>query len=236
VLRIEGLHVAYGLIEAVKGVDLEVGGNEIVTIVGANGAGKSTLLRTVAGLLRPRRGRILYGGRDVTALSASERVRRGLVLVPEGRAIFQRLTVAENLQLGAYTRGTPRASTLEFCLATFPALRQRWSMPAGLLSGGEQQMLAIARALLAEPRLLCLDEPSLGLAPLVVEAIFDVLGSLRERGLTLLLVEQNAQMALSLAGRAYVLETGRVTLHGAAADLLKDRRVREAYLGTLAEA
>jgi branched-chain amino acid transport system ATP-binding protein len=234
-LKTEGLRVRYGAIEAVKGVDVEVRANEIVTIIGANGAGKTSLLKAIAGLRRPATGRIWFDGRDATRLGSAELVRSGLVLVPEGRAIFQRLTVAENLYLGAYCQRRPRPATLDFCLETFPVLRERYRTPAGLLSGGEQQMLAIARALVAEPRVLCLDEPSLGLAPQVIEVIFGVLAKLRQRGVTLLLVEQNAQLALSIADRAYVLEMGRVSLSGSSGELLRNKRVREAYLGVSTE-
>lgn len=229
-LEVDGLVVRYGPVEALKGVEIRVGEGEAVTIVGSNGAGKTTLLRAVAGLLRPTAGRVRYRGEDVTGRGTPVLVRRGLVLVPEGRAILQRLSVGENLQLGAYARGRPRPETIELCLHHFPILRERWRFQAGLLSGGEQQMVAVARALCAEPTLLCLDEPSLGLAPLAVEAIFSVLAQLRER-LTVLLVEQNAAMALRLADRGYVLETGRVVLQGSSDTLLQHRRVREAYLG-----
>lgn len=233
-LEVEGLVVRYGPVEALKGVALRVAQGEMVTIIGANGAGKTTLLRTIAGLLRPASGSIRYRGDDVTGRRSPVLVRRGLVLVPEGRAILQRLTVGENLQLGAYARGRPRPETLEMCLERFPILRERWRFAAGLLSGGEQQLLAIARALCSEPALLCLDEPSLGLAPRAVETIFSVVAQLRDR-VTMLLVEQNAAIALSLADRGYVLETGRVVMEGPSAVLAEHKRVREAYLGVVAD-
>lgn len=231
-LRVEGLAVRYGAIAAVKEVSLEVQRGELVTIIGANGAGKSTLLKAVCGLVRPAAGKVIFDGADITGMSSQHLVRRGLALVPEGRAIVGRLSVEDNLWLGAHVRRKPSAETMELCFSVFPQLRQRRKMIAGLLSGGEQQMLAISRALLSEPRLVCLDEPSLGLAPIIVEHIFGVMDRLRkEKDITIVLVEQNAHMALSVASRAYVLETGRVALSGTTEEVLQNPRVHEAYLG-----
>jgi branched-chain amino acid transport system ATP-binding protein len=230
-LQVEGLAVAYGAIRALRGVDCEVHAGEIVTLIGSNGAGKSTLLRTVSGLLRPAAGRILFEGRDVTAWRPDRLVAAGISHVPEGRRIFANLSVRENLQMGGYLRPAREAEGLERALALFPRLRERLAQPAGTLSGGEQQMLAIGRALMAEPRLLLLDEPSLGLAPLLVKQIFEIVGEINAQGTTVVLVEQNARQALRVARRAYVLETGAVTLAGDASALEQDPRVREAYLG-----
>jgi branched-chain amino acid transport system ATP-binding protein len=230
-LRVEALSVAYGAILALRGVDFEVRAGEIATLIGSNGAGKSTLLRAVSGLLRPRSGRIWFDGQDITAERADRRVARGISQVPEGRRIFANLTVRENLQMGAYLRRADDASALERALALFPRLRERLGQSAGTLSGGEQQMLAIGRALMAQPRLLLLDEPSLGLAPLLVQQIFAIIAEINAQGTTVVLVEQNARQALRVAQRAYVLETGVVTLAGPASELAADERVRRAYLG-----
>jgi branched-chain amino acid transport system ATP-binding protein len=230
-LRVESLFVAYGAILALRGVDFEVRAGEIATLIGSNGAGKSTLLRAVSGLLRPRSGRIWFDGQDITAERADRRVARGISQVPEGRRIFANLTVRENLQMGAYLRRADDASALERALALFPRLRERLGQSAGTLSGGEQQMLAIGRALMAQPRLLLLDEPSLGLAPILVQQIFAIIAEINAQGTTVVLVEQNARQALRVAQRAYVLETGVVTLAGAASELAEDERVRRAYLG-----
>jgi branched-chain amino acid transport system ATP-binding protein len=231
-LEIDGLTVFYGKRRALEEVTLSVGAGEIVTILGANGAGKSTTLRAVSGLVRPREGRIRYEGRDITRAAADQIVAAGICQVPEGRDIFPDFTVTENLLVGAHT--VPRAAVadrLEAALEQFPVLRERRHQRAGTLSGGEQQMLAIARALVARPRLLLLDEPSLGLAPLVLREIFRVIARINRDGMAVLLVEQNARRALELASRAYVLETGRVAVAGASRALMADERVRNAYLG-----
>ncbi|MDE1980757.1 MAG: ABC transporter ATP-binding protein [Betaproteobacteria bacterium] len=228
-LRIDALRVAYGHVEAVRELSLEIHAGEMVALVGANGAGKSTTLLALSGLVYPRSGRILWEGQDITRWPAHRRVAAGLVQVAEGRAILKTLTVRENLELGAYPR--PGKPDLDPVFERFPILRNRASQLAGNLSGGEQQMLAIGRALLAEPRLLMLDEPSMGLAPMVVRDIFETLREIHQQGLTILLVEQNVRQALRLADRAYVLETGTVTLGGPAGELAGDPRVVAAYLG-----
>jgi branched-chain amino acid transport system ATP-binding protein len=229
-LEIRGLHLAYGRIRALQGVSLVVRAGEIVTLVGPNGAGKSSLLRTVTGVHRPQEGSVHHLGRRIDGLRVETLVRAGIVLVPEGRATLRHLTVRENLVLGAYVRRDGEVTAdLGRVLARFPRLGERLDQKAGTLSGGEQQMLAIGRALMARPRLLLLDEPSLGLAPLVVASIFQTIRELREGGVTILLVEQNAKQALQLADHAYVLETGSIVLEGD--DLLADERVRAAYLG-----
>jgi branched-chain amino acid transport system ATP-binding protein len=232
-LEVTGLQVHYGGIAAVKGIDLTVRAGELVALIGANGAGKTTTLKALAGLLRPAAGRILYNGEDITARPAFELVRRGLVLVPEGRGVFGRLTVEENLAMGAYSR-RDRAripSDLERVYALLPRLAERRGQPAGTLSGGEQQMLAIGRALMSRPRLLLLDEPSMGLAPMMVQRIFETIRAIAAEGATLLLVEQNARLALETCQRGYVMESGLVTLADTAQRLLADRQVRQAYLG-----
>jgi branched-chain amino acid transport system ATP-binding protein len=230
VLELHDVHLSHGRIRALQGVSLEVRAGEIVTLVGPNGAGKTSLLGTVAGVHRPQRGSVTFLGERIDGHAVESIVRRGLVLVPEGRATLRHMTVRENLLLGAYVRRDDAiAADLDRVLARFPPLRPRLSQKAGTMSGGEQQMLAIGRALMARPRLLLLDEPSLGLAPLVVAEIFATLRELRNDGVTILLVEQNARQALQLADRAYVLETGSIVLEGR--DLLADERVREAYLG-----
>lgn len=232
-LDIADLSVFYGGISALEHVDLHVGTGEVVTLIGANGAGKSTLLRAVSRLLDPASGTITYDGADITGANASSVVRRGIAHSPEGRRMLGRLTVLENLELGAYTRrdGAAIAEDLEHQFARFPRLADRRTQSAGTLSGGEQQMLAIARALMSRPRLLLLDEPSLGLAPRLVREIFEIVDELHGQGVTILLVEQNATLALSHADRGYVLEAGRITLSGPAAALTDDERVRKAYLG-----
>jgi branched-chain amino acid transport system ATP-binding protein len=232
-LRLEQLQVAYGGIRAVKGVDLEVQQGELVCLIGANGAGKTTTLRAVTGLVRAAAGRVLYDGQDITGLKVPEIARRGLALVPEGRGVFAQLTIEENLAMGAYARKDRAgiAADVERAFTLFPRLKERRAQTAGTLSGGEQQMLAIARALMSRPRLLLLDEPSMGLAPLMVERIFEVVRTIAAEGVTLLLVEQNARLALETSHRGYVLEGGLVAFSGRAADLLGDPRVREAYLG-----
>ena len=228
-LIVEGLVAGYGRIEALHGVDLAVSGAEAVTLIGTNGAGKTTLLKTVAGLIRPWRGRIRWQGEDITGWPAERRVRAGLALVPEGRRVFAGLSVADNLLLGGYARRGKGALVEVYDL--FPRLRERRAQPAGTLSGGEQQMLAIGRALMPRPRLLLLDEPSLGLAPLLSREIFDVIRRINADGVSVLLVEQNARRALALATRGYVLETGRLVASGPSAGLAADPRVRRAYLG-----
>ncbi|MCS7174023.1 MAG: ABC transporter ATP-binding protein [Armatimonadetes bacterium] len=232
-LEIRDLHVYYDQIHALKGVSLHVEAGEIVTLIGANGAGKTTTLRTISGLLRPRNGSVWFAGEELSRLPAHEIVRRGVVQVPEGRRIFGQLSVLENLELGAFTRADPQGvrEDLERVFALFPRLRERLHQVAGTLSGGEQQMLAIARGLMARPRLLLLDEPSMGLAPMLVEQIFEAIQEINRQGTTILLVEQNAFMALETAHRGYVLETGTVVLEGRAEDLRENPEVKRAYLG-----
>ena len=234
-LKIESVKVSYGAIEAVKGVSLEVRAGEVVTIIGANGAGKSTLLKSIVGLEPVAQGRVLIDGKDCTQVPPHQRVGLGVALSPEGRGVFPDQTVRENLMLGAYSRRADKAF-VERCIerefARFPRLKERQHQPAGTLSGGEQQMLAIARALMSDPRLLLLDEPSLGLAPLIIKDIFDAIRQLRSSGLTILLVEQMAKQALGVADRAYVLETGCITLEGSGRELLDNPKVKSAYLGT----
>ena len=231
-LKVEDLHVYYGSIHAIKGVSFEVNEREIVTLIGANGAGKSTTLNTVAGLLKARSGSITFEGKPLTGTPASKIVSLGMALCPEGRRVFQQMTVRENLELGGYTRPASEiAPALEDVFERFPRLKERQRQIAGTLSGGEQQMLAMGRALMSKPKLLMLDEPSMGLAPILVEQIFDIIGELNRAGTTILLVEQNAQMALSIATRAYVLETGHIVKEGDADALMHDDAVRKAYLG-----
>ncbi len=232
-LSVENLHVSYGAIRALHGISFHVEKGEIVTLIGANGAGKSTTLRTISGLLLADRGRIVYDGTDITNMSADQVVRMGIVQVPEGRKIFAPLTVRENLEMGAFTRRDKREieESMEFVFSIFPRLRERAEQLGGTLSGGEQQMLAVARALMAKPRLLLMDEPSMGLAPILVEEIFNIIQRINQEGVTILLVEQNAHMALSVAHRGYVLETGVIQMEGTAAELRDNPRVREAYLG-----
>jgi len=230
-LAVRGLEVHYGGIRAVHGIDLEVAEGELVCLIGANGAGKSSTLRAICGLVA-RSGAVRYGGEDVSRCPPHELPRRGLVMVPEGRGIFPRLTVEENLAMGAYARtDADVAADLERRYAEFPRLAERRRQTAGTLSGGEQQMLAIARALMARPRLLLLDEPSMGLAPMLVARIFEIVRAIAAEGVTILLVEQNARLALEVAHRGYVMESGAIALAGEAAVLLADARVREAYLG-----
>ena len=232
-LELRDLHVYYGNIHALRGVSVEVQEGELVTMVGSNGAGKTTSLMTISGVVAPREGQVVWQGEDITRLQPHEIVARGVAHCPEGRLVFGRLTVAENLRLGAYQQRNAQAvrTDLERVYDLFPRLRERHSQTAGTLSGGEQQMLAIGRALMGRPRLLMLDEPSLGLAPLLVERIFAVIQQLHRQGVTVLLVEQNAYQALRIADRAYVLETGRIRLAGAAADLADNPEIRAAYLG-----
>ncbi|MBQ6256997.1 MAG: ABC transporter ATP-binding protein [Clostridia bacterium] len=232
-LRVNDIHVYYGAIHAIKGISLEVYENEIVTLIGANGAGKTTTLNTIAGLLKPRQGTIELNGTPIQGVGASKMVFQGLALCPEGRRIFQQMTVKENLEMGAFSRpNTEIEGSLEEMFQRFPRLKEREKQIAGTLSGGEQQMLAMARALMSRPKLLMLDEPSMGLAPILVEQIFDIITELHEGGATILLVEQNAQMALRVANRAYVMETGLITMQGPAEELLHNDAVQKAYLGS----
>ena len=232
-LRIADLNVYYGAIHALKGISLEVHQGEIVTLIGANGAGKSTTLRTISGLIAPKSGAVDFEGQGIAGLGAHDIVRRGISQVPEGRRIFADMTVLENLELGAFIRNDKDgiASDMEMVFTRFPRLKERISQQAGTLSGGEQQMLAMGRALMSRPRLLLLDEQSMGLAPLLIKEIFSIIVDINKAGTTILLVEQNANMALSIANRAYVLETGRITLSGSAKDLAASEEVRKAYLG-----
>ncbi len=233
-LEIENLHSYYGHVHALKGISLEVEEGEIVTLIGANGAGKTTTLRTISGLLTPREGRIVFDGQVLNGVPAHQIVNLGISQAPEGRKVFTTLTVQENLNMGAYSLGSDRKAIEENrrrVFELFPRLEERKNQIAGTLSGGEQQMLSIGRALMARPRLLMLDEPSLGLAPMLVRAIFETIREINEGGVTILLVEQNARAALRLADRGYVLETGRIVLTGSARELMRDERVRKAYLG-----
>jgi branched-chain amino acid transport system ATP-binding protein len=236
-LRVRNLEAGYGPIKVLRQVSLHVSAGEIVTLIGANGAGKSTLLRSLAGLLEPRGGEVEFQGEPIRGLAAERVVHRGIALVPEGRQVFAAMSVRENLQLGGYvaarrrTPGADAGEAMEKVFALFPVLRERSAQLAGTLSGGEQQMLAMGRALMTDPRLLMMDEPSMGLAPLVVRDIFKAVARLREEGRTVLLVEQNARAALRVADRGYVIETGRLVLEGEAAFLLGDREVQRAYLG-----
>ena len=232
-LSIENLEVSYGLIRAIKGISLEVNEGEIVSLIGANGAGKTTTMHVLCNLLPKQNGRVVFDGTDITNMPAHRLVPLGISQVPEGRRIFGELTVAENLRLGAYTRHSKQeyAETVARIYERFPILRERSRQIAGTLSGGEQQMLAMSRALMAHPRLLLLDEPSMGLSPLYVSEVFDMIRKIREDGTTILLVEQNAKKALSISDRAYVLEIGRITRSGTGAELLADDAIRRAYLG-----
>ena len=232
-LRVEDLQVAYGGINAVKGVDLHVNQGELVALIGANGAGKSSSLKAIAGLLTPAAGVIQFINQQTNGQPAYELARLGLGLVPEGRGVFKRMTILENLQMGAFLKNDPKAigCKLEEVFHYFPRLKERLSQLAGTLSGGEQQMVAMGRAMMAEPKLLLLDEPSMGLSPIMVETIFDVVRNLSKNGMTILLVEQNARLALQMADRAYVMESGLITLVGPGSELLQDPRVRTAYLG-----
>jgi branched-chain amino acid transport system ATP-binding protein len=233
ILRIEDLHVFYGGIHALKGINIEVPAGKIVALVGANGAGKSTTLRTVSGLVRARQGKIEFQGIDITRESAHHIVEMGLAMVPEGRRIFPNLTVWENLLLGSYTRRDKEEikEDLDWIFRIFPRLKERVRQKGGTLSGGEQQMLAVARALMSRPHLLMMDEPSLGLAPLLVKEIFNIIREINQNGTTILLIEQNAKAALQIAHYAYVLETGSVVLEGRGKELLENEKVRKAYLG-----
>jgi branched-chain amino acid transport system ATP-binding protein len=232
-LEIENLTLLYGRIQALHGISLHVNEGEVVALIGANGAGKTTTMRAISGLRPIAGGRIKFAGRDVTRLRADLRVARGICQAPEGRGIFPGMTVRENLDMGAFIRRDARAiaSDLERVLTLFPRLKERIKQPGGTLSGGEQQMLAVARAMMSRPKLLLLDEPSMGLAPMLIQQIFSIITEINEQGTTILVVEQNAQQALSRAHRAYVLETGRIVKEGTGQDLLRDPAVKEAYLG-----
>lgn len=232
-LELKDVHTYYGNIHALKGISVTVNKGEIVTLIGANGAGKTTTLRTIQGLIKPRQGSVMLEGADITKLPAHEINRRGICQSPEGRLVFPRMTVLENLEMGAFSRNDKDgiARDLDRVMTLFPRLRERTKQKAGTLSGGEQQMLAMARAMMGNPHVLLLDEPSMGLAPLLVETIFDTIKALNEQGTTILLVEQNARMALGIASRGYVLQTGEIRLQGEAAKLRDDEEVRKTYLG-----
>jgi branched-chain amino acid transport system ATP-binding protein len=232
-LKISGLKVAYGGIQAVKGVDLEVREGELVTLIGSNGAGKTTTMKAITGGLKPNEGTVEYLGRNVVGQGAWDLVRQGLAMVPEGRGVFARMTITENLQMGAYTRTDKAeiAAGIERAFATFPRLKERKDQLAGTMSGGEQQMLAMARALMSKPKVLLLDEPSMGLSPIMVAKIFEVVKEVSSQGVTVLLVEQNAKLALQAADRGYVMDSGLITMSGDAKQMLNDPKVRAAYLG-----
>ena len=232
ILSIKDLKVSYGGIEAVKGISFDVRQGEIVTLIGANGAGKSSTLRAISGLVKPSGGSITFEGQDITGRNPTEIVKQGVTLVPEGRRIFADLTVLENLRIGAYLRHDDLKDDIEWVYSLFPRLKERSWQAGGTLSGGEQQMLAVGRALMSRPKLIMMDEPSLGLAPIVVRGIFDIIREINQRGTTILLIEQNANMALQTAHTGYVLETGRITLTGTGEELLKNEAVQAAYLGT----
>ena len=232
-LEVKNLSAYYGVIQALKGISFHVDKGEIVALIGANGAGKTTTLHTISGLLRPKTGEILYHDRDITKMPGSQIVKMGMAQVPEGRRVFADMTVEQNLRLGAYTRkdSSKTAETLENIYKRFPRLKERVRQPAGTLSGGEQQMLAMGRALMSEPDIILMDEPSMGLSPILVNEVMDIIKAVHEEGTTVLLVEQNARKALSIADRAYVMETGTITMEGRAKDLLNDESIRKAYLG-----
>lgn len=232
-LEVKNLSVSYGGIKALRGINMQVADKKIVSLIGANGAGKSTLLRTISGLVKAQGGSIKFNGEEILGLSIDKICKKGIALVPEGRRVFTDLTVAENLKIGAYLRNDKDgiAKDLEWVYALFPRLKERSWQFAGTLSGGEQQMLAVGRALMSRPKLLMMDEPSLGLAPLIVQQIFSIIEEINKKGVTILLIEQNANMALKAADMAYVLETGDITLSGSGESLLTNERVREAYLG-----
>lgn len=232
ILKISDLKVNYGGIEAVKGVSFDVPEGEIVTLIGANGAGKSSTLRAIAGLVKPAGGKVEFKGEDITGKDPTSIVTKGITLVPEGRKIFPDLTVLENLRIGAYLRNDDLTDDLNWVYDLFPRLKERSWQAGGTLSGGEQQMLAVGRALMSRPKIIMMDEPSLGLAPIIVRGIFDIIKEINNRGVTVLLIEQNANMALKTAHAGYVLETGRITMSGTGAELLADEKVKAAYLGT----
>lgn len=233
-LEVKNLQVAYGGIQAVKGVDFYINQGELVTLIGANGAGKTTTLKTLVGMVKKSGGSIVYDGKDTASIPSHNFVRNGLAMVPEGRGIFAKLTVEENLQMGAYYRNDTAAAIqteIERVYELFPRLKERYKQLAGTLSGGEQQMVAMGRAMLSKPKLLLLDEPSMGLAPIIVEKIFEIIQMIAKEGVTMLLVEQNAKLALEVSQRGYVMESGKITMSGPASELLNDERVRNAYLG-----
>ena len=234
-LKINDLHVSYGGIRAIRGVSLEIPDKEIVTLIGANGAGKSTTLRSVAGLVKPDSGSIELDGKELVGKSPNEIITHGIALVPEGRRVFANLTVLENIKIGGYLRKDSLDEDIEKMYSLFPILKERNWQLAGTLSGGEQQMLAVARALMSKPKIIMMDEPSLGLAPLIVRDIFDIIKEINKQGVTVLLIEQNATMALKIADRAYVMETGKITMSGTGAELLADEGIRKAYLGKSAK-
>ena len=231
-LKVDNLHVYYGSIHAIKGISFEVNEGEIVTLIGANGAGKSTTLNTVAGLLKPRSGSILLHDQNIVGVPADKIVSKGMALCPEGRRIFLQMTVLENLEMGGYTRpNSELEESIENVYDHFPRLKERYKQVAGTLSGGEQQMLAMGRALMSKPKLMMMDEPSLGLAPLIIKDIFNIIQEINSRGMTILLIEQNANMALKVAHQAYVLETGKITMSGTGQELLENPDIKAAYLG-----
>ena len=231
ILEIKNLSVSYGGIEAIKNISLDVEAGSIVTLIGSNGAGKSSTLRSIAGIVKAKSGEVLFEGENILGLSLDQIVKRGVTLVPEGRRVFPNLTVAENLHVGAYLRKDDIKPDLEYVYELFPRLKERSWQFAGTLSGGEQQMLAVGRAMMARPKLIMMDEPSLGLAPLIVQGIFDIIRTINKAGITVLLIEQNANMALKVADYAYVMQTGEITLSGTGAELLENEEVKEAYLG-----
>ena len=231
ILTINNLQVSYGGINAVKGISMSVPEGKIVTLIGANGAGKSTILKAISGIVKPKTAEILWKGKNIVGKSPDKIVKSGIVLVPEGRRVFPNLTVKENLKIGAYLRRDDLGADFEYVYKLFPRLKEREWQLAGTLSGGEQQMLAVGRALMSKPQLIMMDEPSLGLAPLIVQSIFEIIRTINNSGITVLLIEQNANMALQVADKAYVLETGRITLEGTGAELLENESVKEAYLG-----
>jgi len=231
ILEIKDLVVSYGGIEAVKGIDLSIEEGKIVTLIGANGAGKSTTLKTIAGLVKPKNASILFEGQEILGKTPDQIVSMGITLVPEGRRVFPNLTVKENLRIGAYLRKDNLTEDMDYVYSLFPRLKEREWQLAGTLSGGEQQMLAVGRALMAKPKLIMMDEPSLGLAPLVVKGIFDIIRTINEAGITVLLIEQNANMALKTAHWGYVMETGRITMQGTGMELYENEQIKEAYLG-----
>ena len=230
-LKVENLKVNFGGIEAVKGISFEVKEGEIATLIGSNGAGKSTTLRTISGLVRPSEGKIYFENNDITKTNSSDIVKMGITLCPEGRRVFPDMTVLENIKIGAFLRNDIIQDDIERCYRLFPILKERKNQLAGTLSGGEQQMLAVARSLMSKPKIMMLDEPSLGLAPLVVKEIFNIIKEINAEGVTILLIEQNANMALRIADKAYVLETGMIAMEGLGKDLLENPKIKEAYLG-----
>lgn len=231
ILEIKNLVVSYGGIEAVKGIDITVPEGQIVTLIGANGAGKSTTLKCISGLVKPKDASILYNGEEIIGKTPDAIVSKGITLVPEGRRVFANLTVLENLKIGAYLRKDSLKEDIEYIYKLFPRLKEREWQLAGTLSGGEQQMLAVGRALMSKPKVIMMDEPSLGLAPLVVKDIFKIIETINKEGITVLLIEQNANMALKIAHKAYVIETGKITMEGTGAELLANEEIKEAYLG-----